>query len=82
LNVDEPGQAPRIVVDLTNVSFMDSTALGVLVRAVRDVDTRGGAVRVVLPRGTARRIFELTTLDRLLPVAESRSDAVMALQAS
>jgi anti-sigma B factor antagonist len=78
----DAGEDPRIVVDLTNVSFMDSTALGVLVRAVRDVDTRGGAVRVVLPRGTARRIFELTTLDRLLPVAESRSDAVMALQAS
>jgi anti-sigma B factor antagonist len=69
----------RIVFDLTAVSFMDSTALGLLVRAVRDVDAKGGAIRVVLPDGTARRIFEITTLDRILPVAGSRSDALAEL---
>jgi anti-sigma B factor antagonist len=66
----------RIVFDLTAVSFMDSTALGLLVRAVRDADAKGGAIRVVLPDGTARRIFEITTLDRVLPVAGSRNDAL------
>jgi len=70
---------PRIVLDLTAVSFMDSTALGLLVRAVRDVDARGGAIRVVLPGGTGRRIFEITTLDRVLPVVGSRSDALAEL---
>jgi anti-sigma B factor antagonist len=69
----------RIVFDLTAVSFMDSTALGLVVRAVRDVDAKGGAIRVVLPDGTARRIFEITTLDRVLPVAGSRSDALAEL---
>ena len=34
--------------------------------------TRGGRVRVVLPTAPARRIFEITTLDRVLPVAPSR----------
>jgi anti-sigma B factor antagonist len=70
----------RVLVDLAAVSFMDSTALGLLVRAFRDVDARGGAMRVVLPRGTARRIFELTTLDRVLPVAGSREDALAELE--
>jgi anti-sigma B factor antagonist len=70
---------PRIVVDLTAVSFMDSTALGLVVRAVRDVESQGGAIRVVLPDGTARRIFELTTLDRVLPVAGSRPQALAEL---
>jgi anti-sigma B factor antagonist len=69
----------RIVVDLTAVSFMDSTVLGLLVREVRDVDARGGAIRVVLPGGTGRRIFEITTLDRILPVAGSRSEALAEL---
>jgi anti-sigma B factor antagonist len=69
----------RIVVDLTAVSFMDSTVLGLLVREVRDVDARGGAIRVVLPGGTGRRIFEITTLDSILPVADSRSDALAEL---
>jgi anti-sigma B factor antagonist len=69
----------RIVVDLRAVAFMDSTALGVLVRAVREVDEREGEIRVVLPEGTARRIFELTTLDRVLPVSESVEGALAEL---
>ena len=69
----------RVLVDLTTVSFMDSTALGLLVRAVRDVDAGGGLIRVVLPAGTARRIFEFTTLDRVLPVAASRAQALAEL---
>jgi anti-sigma B factor antagonist len=78
----EAAREARIVVDLTHVAFLDSTALGLLVRTVRDVDSRGGAIRVVLPAGTARRIFEITTLDRVLPVAGSRSDAVAELDGS
>ena len=69
----------RVVVDLAAVSFLDSTALGVVVRAVRQIQQRGGQSLVVLPRGTGRRIFELTTLDQALPVAESREQALMAL---
>ena len=70
---------PHVVVDLDRVSFLDSTALGVVVRAVRDVDERGGRAFVVLPRGPARRIFEITTLDSVLPVAESRAQALRSL---
>jgi anti-sigma B factor antagonist len=68
-----------LVVDLTAVSFMDSTALGLLVRAVREADERGNATRVVLPATTARRIFEITTLDRVLPIATSRAQALAQL---
>jgi anti-anti-sigma factor len=68
-----------ILVDLTSVSFMDSTVLGLLVREVRDVDARGGEIRIVLPGGTARRIFEITTLDRVLPIAGSRNEALAEL---
>jgi anti-sigma B factor antagonist len=69
----------RLVVDLAAVSFLDSTALGAVVRSVREVDERGGEVLVVLPQGAARRIFEITTLDSALPVAESRTAAVESL---
>jgi anti-sigma B factor antagonist len=66
----------RVVVDLERVSFLDSTALGLVVRAVRELGERGGEVRVVLPRSAARRIFEITTLDGVLPVSPSRSQAL------
>jgi anti-sigma B factor antagonist len=75
----ETARQGRIVVDLAGVSFLDSTALGILVRAVREVGARGGEIRIVLPDGTARRIFEITTLDRVLPVADSRAQALAEL---
>jgi len=70
----------RFVADLSNVSFMDSTALGLLVRMVKDIVERGGHARVVLPATMARRIFEITTLDRVLPVSRSRADALSELE--
>ncbi len=72
---------PRFVVDLDRVSFMDSTALGLLVRMVKDVVGRGGGARVVLPSTMARRIFEITALDGLLPVSGSRAEALAELAA-
>lgn len=73
------GVEGHVVVDLDPVSFLDSTALGVIVRAVREIDERGGQALVVLPSGPARRIFEITTLDSALPVADSRAQALRSL---
>jgi anti-anti-sigma factor len=71
----------RFLADLSRVSFLDSTALGLLVRTVKNVTERGGDARVVLPSTTARRIFEITTLDRVLPVAPTRAEALTELAA-
>jgi anti-sigma B factor antagonist len=78
--LEEAGTPGPFVADLSRVSFMDSTALGVLVRALKDAAARGVAARVVLPRSAARRIFEITTLDRVLPVADSPSAALRELR--
>ncbi len=75
----ETGAASAVVADLSAVSFLDSTALGLIVRGVREIGERGGRAMVVLPRTTARRIFEITTLDRVLPLADSHAAAVSAL---
>jgi anti-anti-sigma factor len=77
--VEEVRDAGRVVLDLERVSFLDSTILGLVVRCSREVDARGGAMRVVLPANSARRIFEITTLDRVLPVAASCETAVTEL---
>jgi anti-anti-sigma factor len=69
----------RVVIDLSAVAFMDSTALGLVVRAVNEIGDRGGDVRLVLPVESARRIFEITTLDRVLPIEASRADALQAI---
>jgi anti-sigma B factor antagonist len=76
---DDAAEDRRLVVDLGGVSFMDSTALGLVVRGVREHGERGGIARVVLPRGTARRIFEITTLEQVLPVSPSWPAALAEL---
>jgi anti-sigma B factor antagonist len=68
-----------LIADLAAVSFLDSTALGLLVRTIRERGESGGETRVVLPEGTARRIFEITTLDSVLPVSPSLTEAVAEL---
>jgi anti-anti-sigma factor len=70
-----------LVLDIGRVSFMDSTALGLVARFVRTTREEGAEIRVVLPKGTARRIFEITTLDTALPVAPSRGHALAELGA-
>jgi anti-sigma B factor antagonist len=68
--------SPSVVADLSRVSFLDSTALGEIVRAARARKELGAELRIVLPAGPARRIFEMTQLDRVLPIAETRSAAI------
>jgi len=72
----EAGTGKRLICNLTAATFMDSTALGLLVRTVRERDERGDETRIVLPQGTARRIFEITALDNALPVSPSLSEAM------
>ena len=69
----------RLVVDLSRVPFIDSTALGLIVRRMNEVVDNGGQARLVLPETTARRIFEITTLDRVLPIAPSSTRAILEL---
>lgn len=76
---DDDGAQSGLVIDLGSVSFLDSTALGVVVRAVRAASERGRETRVVLPRGSARRIFEITTLDRVLPLSPGPQEALAEL---
>jgi anti-sigma B factor antagonist len=70
----------RVLIDLSRVSFMDSTALGLVVKTVNEITDRGGDLRLVLPTRSARRIFEITTLDRVLPIEATRDAALRALE--
>ncbi len=61
--------AQDLTVDMTDVTFVDSTGLGVLVGALQLLQARGGeglTVRGVGP--VVRRVFELTGLDAVFSV--------------
>jgi anti-sigma B factor antagonist len=69
-----------VVLDLTRVAFLDSMALGVLLSSFKRVRSLGGQLRVIVPRTSElRRIFEITMLDNVLTLDESRQEAFAEL---
>ena len=67
-SIDQGARA--IVVDLSSVSFIDASGLGVIVMVARRLGP--GAVALVLPGHGLARIFRICGLDRLLEIHESR----------
>jgi anti-sigma B factor antagonist len=56
----------RVIVDLADVTFIDSSGLGVLAAAAKRLDAANGWLRVRGPCPQARQILELTGLDQVL----------------
>lgn len=66
----------RLVLDLLQVRFIDSTALGVLVGALRQSRVESGEFRLVLDDPYLLKIFRITGFDGLFPIFPQVSDAV------
>jgi anti-sigma B factor antagonist len=58
----------RLVVDLSGVTFCDSTALGVFVGAHRKVSSCGGNIEFHEPPSTLRNLLVVSGLDQILTV--------------
>jgi anti-sigma B factor antagonist len=66
---------PRIVVDLSRVTFMDSTALGTMVAAAKKVKARGGSLSVVGASDRIAELFHITGLETVVPLCSEPGDA-------
>jgi anti-sigma B factor antagonist len=73
------GVAAPIIVDLTAVTFIDSTGIGVLVGALKRAREANGALAFCGAQNRVRRVFEITGLLRALPLFESRAAAQESL---
>jgi anti-sigma B factor antagonist len=69
----------RIVVDLTATTFLDSTALGVLIGAVKRLRSRDGVLTIVNTDPNIAKTFEITGLDQIFTIRRTREEAVVAL---
>ncbi|MDQ1375616.1 MAG: anti-sigma factor antagonist [Actinomycetota bacterium] len=65
-----------IVVDLTDTDFLDSTGLGALVSALKRLRMKDGEIRIVCALGHVRKVFEITSLDRVFAMFETTEDAL------
>ena len=70
------GNGPELlIVNLTDVSFIDSSGLGVLVGALKHVRAAGGDLRLVVTQPHIIKLLNLTGLDDVFSVAPNLSDA-------
>jgi anti-sigma B factor antagonist len=70
--------ATTIIVDLGRVTFIDSTALGVLVSGAKRVRPKNGRLDIVCTDENITRIFEITGLDRIFGIYRTRDEALRA----
>jgi anti-sigma B factor antagonist len=67
---------PRLVIDMEGVSFVDSTGLGSVIAALKQVRSSKGDLRLAAPNQQVRVVLELTTLDRVFPYYATVEEAL------
>ncbi len=68
---------PTVAVDLTGVTFIDSTALGVLVETKKLCDGVGGTMTIAVSEPRILKIFEITGLSELFDIRPTRDEAIV-----
>jgi len=80
LVLDEVEHGARLVViDFTKSAYIDSSGLGALVSLGKRIREAGGELRLAALNEDLRTLFELTRLDSLFPVYDSREAALSGL---
>jgi anti-sigma B factor antagonist len=69
--IDEQGSL-SVRVDLTGMTFIDSTGLSVLVAALTRMREKGGTLTLANPSRTAIRLFEMVGFTTMFDIAEAR----------
>ncbi len=68
----------NLIVDLTQVRFLDSTGLGVLVGRLKLTRSRGGSLRLVGSEDRVLKVFSITGLDKVFEIYPTLDEAVAA----
>jgi anti-sigma B factor antagonist len=76
LNDAVAAHEPRLVVDVSALTFIDTTGLGVLVRLLATLRDRDGTMALVAPDGLVLRRLRRTNLARLFPIYDTLPQAL------
>ncbi len=66
----------RLVLALDGIDFLDSTGLGTIVSVLKRARTHGGDLRLVCTETRITRLFEITGLDKAVPLLPTLDAAV------
>jgi anti-sigma B factor antagonist len=70
----------QVVLDLSELVFVDSSGLGVLIACLRQVSAAGGDLKLCGLSAQVRTLFELVRMHRLFSIFNSRDEAMRAFR--
>ena len=73
-------QRVKMVLDMGEVDFIDSSGLGVLVATLRSTNKKGGDVKIASLQSSIRAIFELTRLHRVFEIFDTADAAIASFE--
>jgi len=75
----ELANKPKLLIDMSEVPFVDSAGLGALIGGIRRAREVGGDVAVYCNRPTLVRLLHTTGFDRIVTVTETLDEAARSL---
>jgi anti-sigma B factor antagonist len=69
---------PRVLIDLTGVSYIDSSGIAVLIDAMQRIHAHGGQLALFGMRENVRGVFEIARLDQIFRIFPDKDAAVGA----
>jgi stage II sporulation protein AA (anti-sigma F factor antagonist) len=67
---------PRIVLDLHQVTFMDSTGVNILLNAHQAITAAGGRLRLAAPTQPVKRLLQIVGVDTVMDCNDTLEDAL------
>jgi anti-sigma B factor antagonist len=71
----------KVVFDLSQLRFVDSSGLGAMLSCLRLVNSAGGDLKLCGLSKSVRALFELVRMHRIFDICDTKDDAVRILQA-
>lgn len=69
-------QSDKVIIDLGNVVFMDSSGIGALVAVTREFSKKGGELRLMALTPAVQTVFEVTRLYRFFEIYDTEEEAL------
>lgn len=69
----------KVVINMQNVGYIDSSGLATLVELLKKVKQKGGNLSLSQVSEKVRSLFEITKLDRLFSIYSSNEEALKSL---
>lgn len=73
-------EAPKLVIDLSQIKYMDSSFIGALVSGLKHVLTKQGEMTLVNIQSDVMALFELTRLDKVFKIYPTVTAAINSLK--